>query len=248
MLSLFFISCSSTTMVQGTVFDIWNQPVSGVQVHMENVDSPTQSSSTGAFSFEATEGVMRFRAQKDGFMPGIAEKKYAEGDEDLTVEIKLYPLAKENGVWFVGDSSYTSIPKSSIVAVENHDAHITGIKSVGKNKLDKPKPSFIFRTSMSKEELKQIDLELHQLQFQEKTTFDTITGPTDVELDIWTAGDQKSFTIREMQIEDHFLIELSDPLSKGAYAFHSHNTLNNETSNKRTLPKELMFAYPFRIK
>ena len=248
MLSLFFISCSSTTMVQGTVLDIWNQPVSGVQVHMENVDAPTQSSSTGSFSFEATPGVMRFRASKEGFMPGIAEQKYTEGDEAPAIALTLYPLAKENGVWFIGDGSYTSISKNSIVIVENNDAHITGIKNIGKTKLEKPKPSFIFRTSMSKEELKQMDLELHQLVFQEKMNFDTITGPTEVELDLWTAGEQKSFTIREMQEDDHFLIELSAPLTKGAYAFHSHNTLSNEVSSKRNLPKELMFAYPFRVK
>ena len=248
MLSLFFISCSSTTMVQGTVFDVWNQPISGVQIHMENVETPTQSSSTGSFSFEASEGIMRFRASKDGFMPGITEKTYKNGEDSPSVELKLYPLAKENGVWFIGDGSYISINKSPIVVVENNDSQVTGIKNVGKNKLTKPKPSFVFRTSMSKEELKQIDLELHQLAFQEKMNFDTITGPTEVELDLWTSGDKKSFTIREMQAEDHFLIEVSEPLTKGAYAFHSHKTLNNQTTNKRNLPKELMFAYPFQIK
>ena len=248
MFSFLLFACSGAPQVQGTVVDIWNNPISGAEVYMDNGGEPTESSSSGSFSFPAQEGNMRFRAQKEGYMGGVTQSSYKKDAEEPKVEIILYPLAKENGVWFIDNGTYTNIQQSPIVSIEGDGYSIMGVKDIGNAVIKKPKPSFIFKTSMTKEQLKQMDLELHMLEFQEKKSFNTITGPQDAEIDIWTATTQKEFVIKELQVktEDHFLIELSAPLSKGVYAFHSHNTLSNKQA--RNLPKELLMVYPFRIK
>ena len=249
MFSFFLFACGGTPQVQGTVVDIWNNPISGAEVYMDNGGDPTQSSSSGGFSFDAQEGNLRFRAQKEGYMAGVAQISYKKDVEKPTVEIVLYPLAKENGVWFIDNEVYTNIKQSPLASIEGDGYSLMGIKNIGDAVINKPKPSFIFKTSMTKEQLKQMDLELHELEFQEKRSFNTITGPKDAEIDIWTAKTQKEFTIKELQAktDDHFLIELNAPLSKGVYAFHSHNTLSNN-QEIRKLPKELLIAYPFRVK
>ena len=248
LLSLIF-ACGGDPQVEGTVVDIWNNPISGAEVHMDNGESPTQSSSSGSFSFKAQEGKMRFRAKKEGYMAGVAQGNYKKDAEMPKVEIQLYPLAKENGVWFIDTETYTQVQQRPVVSIEGDGYSLLGIKDIGKVVINKGKPSFIFKTSMTKEQLKQMDLELHVLEFQEKRSFNTITGPKEAEIDIWTATEQKTFTIKELQAktDDHFLIELEGSLPKGVYAFHSHNILSNN-QEIRKLPKELMIAYPFRIK
>jgi hypothetical protein len=248
MLSILLFACSSQTLVQGIVQDIWSNPIEGVQVQMEKVDQPTTTKSSGNFSFPAVEGSMRFRTTKEGYINSVGESSYTKGASP-SVQISMYPTVGSNGFWMVGTKEYTPIAASAIQKKEANDQRILGLYDIGETKTNKPKPSFVFRTTLKKEQLQQLDLELHKLNFINKTTFTSITGPQEVDVDLWVPDTQAKFVIKDLGAKDHFLIEISEPLEAGIYAFHSHNVLNKkvnlETSN---LPKELLMGFPFEVK
>ncbi len=248
MISLFLFACSSQTLVQGTVQDIWNKPIEGVQVQMEKVDQSTQTKSSGTFSFPAMEGTMRFRTTKEGFIPSVGESSYTKG-ESPSVQISMYPAVESNGFWMVDAEQYTPLKASGVTKKESTDQRILGLYDVGKAQTNKPKPSFVFRTTLRKEQLQQLDLELHRLSFIDKATFNSLTGPKEVDIDLWVPEAQAKFVIKDLGAEDHFLIEISDPLEAGVYAFHSHNVLNKAVNmDTVNLPKELLMGFPFEIK
>ena len=248
MIALFLFACSSQTLVQGTVQDIWNKPIEGVQVHMEKVDQSTQTKDSGTFSFPAVEGTMRFRTTKEGFITSVGESSYKKG-ESPTVQISMYPTVEMNGFWMVDTEKYTPIKASGVQKKESQDQRILGLYDVGSVKTNKPKPSFVFRTTLRKEQLQQLNLELHRLNFIDKTTFNSLTGPKEVDIDLWVPNDQAKFVIKDLGADEHFLIEVSDPLEAGVYAFHSHNVLNKKVNLETVnLPKELLMGFPFEIK
>jgi hypothetical protein len=248
MISLFLFACSSQTLVQGTVQDIWDKPIEGVQVQMENVEQSTKTKISGNFSFPAVEGTMRFRTTKEGFIPSVGESSYTKGSSP-SIQISMYPTVEKNGFWLIDSENYTSITASSVKKKESSDQRILGLYDVGSAKTNKPKPSFVFRTTLRKEQLQQLDLELHRLNFIDKTTFTSLTGPKNVDIDLWVPDFQAKFVIKDLGAEDYFLIEISDPLEAGVYAFHSHNVLNKEVNmDTVNLPKELLMGFPFEIK
>ena len=53
MFSFLIFACGGDPQVQGTIVDIWNNPISGAEVYMDNEEEPTKSSSSGSFSFVA---------------------------------------------------------------------------------------------------------------------------------------------------------------------------------------------------
>ena len=248
MISLLLFACSNQTLVQGTVQDIWGSPIAEAQVQMESVDNPISTSSAGAFSFPATIGTMNFRSSKEGFIPSVGTASYKEG-ESPSVQLSMYPTVESNGFWLVDQESYTPISPSIIQKKASPDQKILGIFDVGSVQTTKPKPSFVFRTTLRKEQLQQLDLEVHSLTFVDKTSFNALTGPQEVDVDLWVPSTQVEFVIKDLGADDHFLIEFSEPLAQGIYAFHSHDILD-PTSNSASsdIPKELLKGFPFEVK
>ena len=249
MLLFLFFACSTESKVTGTVQDIWSQPIESVEVRMQNVEEPTTTSADGIFSFAATEGRMDFRAEKDGYIPNIGTVSYQKGEEDPSVTIQLYPEAESNGFWFVGDEQYELVASQKIFKKESNARRILGLYDVGTIKIKKEKPVFVFRTTLRKEQLNQLDLELHSLKFIDKTTFTSLTGPQEVDIDLWVPEDQIAFDIRTMDSDDHFFIALRESIQPGVYAFHSQGVLSDEENiNSKNLPKELLMGFPFEVK
>ena len=248
MISIFLFACSSQTLVQGTVQDIWNKPVEGTQVQMQEVDQPTTTNSSGSFSFIAKQGTMRFRATKEGYIPSVGQTEYKTG-ESPSVQLSMYPTAEKIGFWLVDQEGYTAVNPSPIKKKESKDQKLLGIFDVGTVKTSKPKPSFVFRTTLRKEQLQQLDLEVHSLKFINKTTFNALTGPQEVDVDLWVPDTQVEFSIKDLGAEDHFLIEFSEPLVRGIYAFHSHDILDPKSdTGASNIPKELLTSFPFEVK
>ena len=249
MLTFLFFACSTESKVTGTVQDIWSQPIEDAEVRMQNIEEPTTTDSSGLFYFTATEGKMDFRAEKDGYIPNIGTISHKKGDEDPTITIQLYPEAEKNGFWFVGKENYEQVASQKIFKKESNARRILGLYDVGTIKIKKDMPVFVFRTTLRKEQLNQLDLELHSLKFIDKTTFTSLTGPQEVDIDLWVPEDKIAFDIRKMGSENHFLIELREPIQSGVYAFHSQGVLSDEENiNSKNLPQELLMGFPFEAK
>ena len=248
MISIFLFACSSQTLVQGTVQDIWKKPIEGAQIYMEEIEKPSQTNSSGGFSFIAKQGTMRFRSTKEGYIPAVGQIDY-KAEESPSIQLAMYPTVEKNGFWLIDQEGYTVLDPSPIKKKESKDQKILGLFDVGTVKTNKPKPSFVFRTTLRKEQLQQLDLEIHSLNFINKTTFNALTGPQEVDVDLWVPDTQVQFSIKDLGVEDHFLIEFSEPLARGIYAFHSHDILDPKSDmGASNMPKELLTSFPFEIK
>ena len=72
-------------------------------------------------------------------------------------------------------------------------------------------------------------------------------GDTEVEIDLWVAeGKAIPFNLRSLDQEDMYLVEFSDVLDVGVYAFSGRYIEGKNVTT--SLPKELQVAYTFEIK
>ena len=122
-----------------------------------------------------------------------------------------------------------------------------GLARVNDVKLNTSKPQFVYHSSLRKEEIKQVNLGVYKLAFKEKEAMTGLTGDTEVEIDLWLPeGKAIPFNLRSLDQEEMYLIEFSEELDKGIYAFSGRYIEGKDNADK--LPKELQVAYTFEVK
>lgn len=246
-------ACNSTPIISGTVEDIWNNPIEGAMVQMEGSGTKQTTDSTGKFSFELNDiesGNLRFRAGHVDFIHDVEVVVYAPEMEGTTldnIEFDLYPKPNEKGFYAVGTTEYTALKSGELVDVKSTFKTLYGLARVNDVKLTSSKPSFVYHSSLRKEEIKQTNLGVYKLKFQEKEAMVGLVGETEVELDMWIPeGKAIPFNLRSLDQEEMYLIEFSEDLTKGVYAFSGRYIEGKDNADK--LPKELQVAYTFEVK
>ena len=248
MLFSLLFACSDPVQVKGRIVDLWDQPVSNATIKMHGAEKSQTSSGNGEFSFVAKEGTMNFVVNKENYMPAIGAAEYKKGQENIdVVEFKLYPIPPENGFWGIGSKAYQQLKGFDIQEKKNALKNVQGLSDVGSVSLSTTKPIFVFKSTLREDQIQRLGLQLHQIEFLNKEKFTTITGEQETNVHLWQAKKEVSFDISAMETENHYLIEVSDPLSKGFYAFHTNDILTGNR-NISTLTKEDLLAYPFQIK
>lgn len=253
LLGSLLIGCSNNQTIEGTVLDIWNNPISGAMVKMKGSSETQQSDSSGNFSFElqeSTEGPLSFRAGHESFIHDVEVVNYSADDETLSpIRFSLYPRPSDAGFYALQSSALEVLEgqRTTLIATKL-EAH-QGIKSVGSVSVGADKQAFLFHSSLRKEEIQQLNLALNKLTFQAQEQVKGIMGETPIELNLWKiSGTSIEFTLRSLDQEHMFLMEFPKPLTKGVYAFHSEGVFNAAEESKLALPKELQQAYPFEVK
>lgn len=250
------IGCSEDPTISGTVKDIWNNPVEGVSVMMEGVSEDQTSDSSGKFTFvipEDKEGKLRFRANHDKYLYDVEMVSYSKDleQEDIPpVNFNLYPKPDDKGFFGIGAQQYVPLTseKTRRVATKLESYH--GLADVGSTLFINRSPKFVFHTKLRAEDIKRIDLHLYQLNFKEKEELKGVLGETAIEIDLWLPKEIPiDFTIKSLDQDEMFLLELNQDLAKGLYAFATREVLGDTTPGKDpALPKELQVAYPFEVK
>lgn len=252
-LLLSLIACNSTPVVSGTVQDIWNHPIAGAMVQMEGNVSSQTTDSNGHFSFELKDvesGNLRFRAGHKDFIHDVEVIVYAPEMKENKIDnvvFSLYPKPAEKGFYAIGSTEYQNLTGAELTTVSSPFKKIYGLERVSKIKVSNNKPSFVYHSSLRKEEIKQLNLGLYKLAFKEHEAMTSLLGDTEVEVDLWLAdGKALPFNLRSLDQDEMFLIEFSDELSEGVYAFSGRYIEGKDDAD--TLPKELQVAYTFEIK
>lgn len=255
MISLLFglLACSTTPVVSGTVQDIWNNPIEGAMVQMEGNGNQQTTDAQGRFSFELNNvnaGNLRFRAGHTDFIHDVEVLVYApeiDGENTAPVAFELYPKPIDKGFYAIGATEYSNLQSAELVDVKSTFKTVYGLARVNDVKLSTAKPQFVYHSSLRKEEIKQINLGVYKLSFKEKEAMTGLTGDTEVELDLWLPeGKAVPFNLRSLDQEEMYLIEFSEDLEKGVYAFSGRYIEGKDNAAK--LPKELQVAYTFEVK
>lgn len=255
MITLLFglLACSTTPVVSGTVQDIWNNPIEGAMVQMEGNGTQQTTDAQGLFSFELNNvdaGNLRFRAGHADFIHDVEVLVYApemDGENTAPVAFELYPKPTDKGFYAIGANEYNNLQSAELVDVKSTFKTVYGLARVNDVKLSTSKPQFVYHSSLRKEEIKQINLGVYKLSFKEKEAMTGLTGETEVELDLWLPeGKAIPFNLRSLDQEEMYLIEFSEELEKGVYAFSGRYIEGKDNAAK--LPKELQVAYTFEVK
>ena len=210
------------------------------------------SGSNGEFTFELSKGIdgpLSFRAGHESFIHDVEIVNYNTENPDANeLSFSLYPRPSEKGFFAIQTAGLDALKGETTSLISTSlEAH-RGIKNIGSVSVGAEKQSFLFHSSLRKEEIQQLNLALNSLSFHAKEDVKGIMGETPVELDLWKAtGTAIEFTLRSLDQEQMFLLEFPQPLKAGVYAFHSDGVLNTVEKNGISLPKELKKAYPFEV-
>ena len=256
LVSFALFGCSEDPTISGTVNDIWNKPVEGVSVIMEGVSEEQISNSSGSFTFvipQGKDGKLRFRAVHDKYLYDVEMVSYSkdlEAEDIPSIAFSLYPKPENKGFFGIGLQEYIPLSGEKTRRVATKLESYNGLANVGSSTMMNRSPKFVFHTTLRKEEIKQIDLHLYQLNFKEKEDLKGILGETSIEIDLWIPKEVPiDFSIKSLDQHEMYLLEFNQELAKGLYAFSTKDVLGDNTPGKElTLPKELQVAYPFEIK
>ena len=169
----------------------------------------------------------------------------AQAQHTPQVQIQMYPSIEEHGFFVVKDDAYQKLHRGDFEVKKTEIQSYHGIKNIGDSKIKSQNPYVIFHTSVRREEIQQLDLNLNKLEFKEQVLFKTITGDQLVDIDLWLPTEKQKFTLSAMGQEDTYKIEFSD-VQPGIYAFHTNGLLDTSSSHQN-LPKELQRAYIFEV-
>ncbi|MBM73894.1 MAG: hypothetical protein CMK59_00730 [Proteobacteria bacterium] len=254
MFPILLFACSNPVTLSGEIQDIWGNAISGATVKMKGSDTEQISNSEGQFSFslekEPTEQKKySFRADAEGFLYGTSTFEYypeAQRPEDAagSITIELYKELDKTGFYIVGKQNYEALESEKIKLYATELEQIIGIKDIGSSEVTTN--NLLFKSSLRQEQIKQLDLKLHRFEFQEKRLIKGVTGPQEIDLDLWLPKEEIAYVLKGMNEDSHFLIEFKD-LSPGIYAFSSNGLMENRRS-LNSIPEEQQLVFPFEKK
>ena len=59
----------------------------------------------------------------------------------------------------------------------------------------------MFKSSLRQEQIKQLDLKIHRLEFQEKKLIKGVTGPQEIDLDLWLPKEEIAYVLKGLNEE-----------------------------------------------
>ena len=251
---LLLIACSDPVVLEGNVTDIFGNPISEAEVFLEGKDTPQVTKNSGDFSFsleDTKSGKLRLRSKSETHMPAQASYDYDSKSYEKNppaapqVQIQMYPLISEHGFFTVEEDNYQKLHRGDFEVKKTEIQSYHGIKNIGASKIQPKNPYVIFHTSVRREEIQQLDLNLNKLEFKEHVLFKTVTGDQLVDIDLWLPTKRQKFTLSALGQKNTYKIEFDD-VQPGIYAFHTNGLLDTSSSHQN-IPKELQRAYIFEI-
>ena len=253
-IAVLFTACTNPPVVNGRVLDIWNNPIEGAMVKMEGEVNAQTTASDGSFKFPAKDGSMRFRAGHESYIHDVEVGVFSSSDEEPppTVTFHLYKKPETEGFYAISASDYTTITGQKVQSIETQLQSIKGIKDIGEATVSADQSdSFLFFSTLRKEQIKQFKLQLHALAFTESVQIKSITGTTEAAVNLYTVADQNpiEFDLVSLDQDYMYLLKPKSALTAGYYAFHDSDILTNQDSNSlASQPAELRVVYSFEIK
>ena len=252
--AVLFAACTNPPVVNGRVLDIWNKPIEGAMVKMEGEVNAQTTASDGSFQFPAKDGSMRFRAGHEGYIHDVEVGVFSSSDEEPppTVTFHLYKKPEKEGFYAISTDDYATITGQKVQSIETQLQSIKGIKDIGEATVSADQSdSFLFFSTLRKEQIKQFKLQLHALTFTESVQIKSITGVTEAAVNLYTVADQNpiEFDLVSLDQDYMYLLKPKSALAAGYYAFHDSDILTNQESNSlASQPAELRVVYSFEVK
>ena len=180
-------------VVNGRVLDIWNKPIEGAMVKMEGEVNAQTTASDGSFhsqpKMEACASEQDTRATST-MWKWVSSLLLMRNHHQRSPFICI-KNQKKKVFYAISTDDYATITGQKVQSIETQLQSIKGIKDIGEATVSADQSdSFLFFSTLRKEQIKQSKLQLHALSFTESVQIKSITGVTEAAVNLYTVADQ----------------------------------------------------------
>ena len=224
-IAFIFIGCSSPSIITGTVTDIWGNPIADAPISkLSNIFSADKTTNeNGEFDFLSYNGAHTLFVDPDGYVPQEIKFEHLseDGIDPDPLEIQLYPVPPERGIFAVGEERYLELDEQISTKVGTDIKALQGIQDIGGTNIGKVDTiDFVFYIGedLIMEQILQMKLQLHEMMFVNKgEKFLTIKGYATPFIGLWVTKEYNNEKIKSYDVklnielierEQTFLIDL----------------------------------------
>jgi hypothetical protein len=237
--------------LDGNIVDPWEKPVSGAAITVGETQGTAKSLDDGSFSIKDLKpGSHKISAKKEGYIPDSWDVDFnPDADETKKAnKLVLIPEPDSDGYHAVGPKGYLKLAAQTVTRSGTDLQTYQGIKSIGEAELSGEQLRLVFHTPLRMDELARLDIELHKLEFISEVEIDSVDGPTEVDVNLWTSAGKVDFQQETHGSDDNYIFRVND-LPSGSYAFVNMDLLNSEDSSRfEKIAEPLRKVHAFVVK
>jgi len=240
----------STQMLNGTVVDIWGDPVQGAMVKIEGMRERPQTDANGRFSLPYQAGTHTLKAGKEGYIQEdvevIVPDDAAAAEEPV---LRLYPIPQDKGFHVIGSDRYIKLEPKPIHALGNNLKSLYGLQEPGSASVDGSQLRFIYHGDLRQDQLMALDISLHPLDFVKTAELIGVTTQQ-VPLNLHVADGELPLTITRLKSRNDYLLSTEGPLERGkVYALTTNDLLTPlDDAAFRKIAPALRVAFPVELR
>jgi len=250
---LFAISCGDPPTLTIEVDDVFGADLADAQVKQQGAVESWKTGPDGTAAIPFEPGTLELMVGKEGYIHEFVTVEIDASVEGAPppVKVALHKEAEGPGFYGVAGGDYQHLTAQPIKTIATEMSTWHGLENHPDVtlKADKGALTFLFNSTLRAQELKRQDLKLSRLEYKETAEVTGVLGETEVELQLWVAGDDLEYELKGTQSQDDYLIHVAEGLESGLYAFHAQSILHStEAEALDKLPKEMKVAFPFEVK
>ncbi len=231
------------------VVDPWGNPVSGVQVSISGTEKTLKTSGKGQVSVPLEAGSFRIKATKDEWIGQNAMTKVESTDGSVTTQITIAPQPPGKGYFLLGEDDYVPLRGEPIVRMGTDLRNFQGLRKIGdiEVELEDDRPfQVVFHSDLRRDQLGRLNIELHELTYQDEAQVLTVEGEQDVDLNLWVSS--KQIDLDKQHLSGGTWLFSAEKLQPGTYAFVTDDLFEDMTQvSFESHPKQARKAYPFVV-
>lgn len=243
-------SCTSPPRLQGTVVDIWGDPVAGAMVKMDGTNARPMTDTNGRFALPLIPGEHTLKAGMEGYIQADEVVTVPEeGAPEDPLVLELFPIPDTNGFHLVGSDGYQPLVPTAIHAVGNAIRSLYGLREIHGPSVDGTPLRFVYHGPLSQQQLASLDISLHALDFVETAELQGITV-REVPLNLYTSDREIPLRMERLKSRNDYLLETSGTVPRSAhYALTTNDLLTpSDDAAFRQIAPELRVAFPVEVR
>jgi hypothetical protein len=247
---LWLCACSEEPRLQGVVLDIWDNPVAGATVVMDDLPERPLTDRNGKFNLPFIPGKHRLKAGHQAYVQEHQEVVVPEGPEaSERVLFRLYRKPERAGFYVVSTADYVHLEPQHVVQKGGDVELVRGIERVGDAYVENKKLKVLFHTPLKTDQVHRLGLRLHRLAYLPSIE---MTGPTEreqVPVRLYVSDAEVPIQITPLRSRHDYLIETKDPVDVGEYALDHQDLLaGRDREAFQEIPEPVRKAYPITIR
>ena len=247
---LWLASCAREPRLQGVVLDIWDNPVAGATVVMDDLPERPLTDRNGKFDLPYLPGKHKIKA---GHQAYVQEHQEVEVPPDPATSEKilfhLYKKPERAGFYVVSTADYVQLEPQHVVQKGGDVELVRGMERIGDSFVEGSKLKVLFHTPLKTDQVHRLGLRLHKLSYVDSID---MTGPTEVEkvpVRLYVSDVEVPIQVTPLRSRHDYLIEAKDALPAGEYALDHQDLLAGKDREAfQEIPEPVRKAYPITVR